>query len=66
MRVHARTRTHTRTHARTHTHRELVRYELTRFSEVEEIFFFRADLKLLKVVAFLMYSGSEFQTEGSK
>ena len=65
---------HTHTHIYKHTHTthtlaqgKLGRHELIRFLEVEEIvFFLRADLKVSIVVAFLMCSGSEFQTEGPK
>ena len=62
------THAHTTLHTHTLTPSKSGRYELNRFLEVEEIvlFFFRAELKMSLVVAFLMCSGSEFQTEGPK
>ena len=53
-------------HTHTFTQSKLGRYELMRFLEVVEIVFFRAELKVLIVVAVLMCSGSEFQTERPK
>ena len=71
--IHTHTHTHTHTtphHTTPHTTHTFIqsksgRYELIRILEVEERFF-KADLKLSIVAAFLMCSGSEFQTEGPK
>ena len=62
---HTHTYTHTQATLNTLTQSKSGSYKLIRFLEVEEIGF-TVDLKVSMVVAFLMCSGSEFQTEGPK